>query len=330
MFFIHVIQLLPFVLSYLLHDSSAVRLQAALTLGRVAQNLLDTSLCITPEHRQATSDFVLDFFDTQCARTTSLQSSGLQYIAQAAMSEKVPAEGIFLMSTIASLIIISDHYLFSHSRAFRFIMRFVVSALAHQRSAVRALVPHLWSCIAFIFARIPDEDVRTKETVFLLLSQEPGGGIGVALVTMLLNTSSTRSPSSAKQVTPFDAVSRALTLVCDMAHNSNKYTSSDSLSLLHKLMSGVGVHAQASASDLTASPMRLPTPLFDGSIITANWDQLKSILRSIHRPLITELRPLSEAEIIHHRTLLRSTWVQLARSRVSYERCLPVGTSMPR
>ncbi|OJA17203.1 hypothetical protein AZE42_00201 [Rhizopogon vesiculosus] len=334
-FFIHVIQLLPSVLSYLLCDTSAIRLQATLALGRIAQSLLDNSLCITSEHRQATSDFVLDFLDTQCARITSPQSSGLQYIALAAMSEKEesgPANGpIWLMSTIASLIVLSDHCLFSHSRAFKFIMHFAASALAHRRSVVRALVPHLWSCIVFVFSRIPDEDVRTKEAVFLFLSQEPGGGIGLALVTMLLNTSTTRPSSSTEQVTSFDSVPRVLALVHDMAHNSNKHTSSDSLSLLQKLMSGVGVPAQASTLELTANPVRLPTPLFDGSIITANWDRLKSILRSIHRPPITELRHLSEAEILHHRALLRSTWAQLARSRmmmVSYERCLPVGTSM--
>ncbi|OAX38765.1 hypothetical protein K503DRAFT_740676 [Rhizopogon vinicolor AM-OR11-026] len=329
-FFIHVIQLLPSVLSYLLCDTSAIRLQATLALGRITQSLLDNSLCITPDNRRATSDFVLDFLDTQCARITSPQSSGLQYIALAAMSEKEesgPANGpVWLMSTIASLIVLSDHGLFSHSRAFKFILHFAASALAHRRSVVRALVPHLWSCIVFVFSRIPEEDVRTKEAVFLFLSQEPGGGIGLALVTMLLNTSTTRPSSSIEQVTSFDAVSRVLTLVHDMAHNSNKHTSSDSLSLLQKLMSGVGAPAQASTLELTANPVRLPTPLFDGSIITANWDRLKSILRSIHRPPITELRHLSEAEILHHRALLRSTWAQLARSRmmmVSYERCLP-------
>lgn len=246
-----------------------------------------------------------------------------------AKEEPEPAQGpVWLLSTIASLIILSDHHLFSHSRAFKFIMRFVGSALAHERSVVRALVPHLWSCIVFVFARIPDEDFRIKESVFLFLSQEPGGGMGLALVTMLLNTSTTRPSSSAERVASFDGVSRALRLVHDMAHTPNKYTSSDSLSLLHKLISGVGAPAQASTPDLIASPVKLPTPLFDGSIITASWDRLKNILRSIHRPLPTELRNLSEAEIIHHRTILRSTWVQLARSRISYETCLPVGTSI--
>jgi len=315
----------------LLCNSSAIRLQAALALGRITQSLLDNSNCIHLDHRQATSDFVLNFLDRQCAKAASSKSSGLHHIAQAALSteeESEPGEGpIWLLSTIASLIILSDHYLFSHSRAFKFIIWLAGSALAHQRSVVRALVPHLWSCIVFVFARIPDEDIRTKESVFLFLSQEPGGGIGSALVAALLNVSTTRASSSAEQVVSFDAVSRALKLVYDMAHTSNRHTSSDSLLLLHKLISGVGA-PHAPALELSASPVKLPIPLFDGSVITAGWDRLKSILRSIHCPPIAELRNLSEAEIIHHRTLLRSTWAQLARSRISCDRCLPVGTSV--
>ncbi|KAG0704225.1 hypothetical protein DFH29DRAFT_912381 [Suillus ampliporus] len=326
-FLVPIIQLLPSVLSHLLCDYPAVRLQAALALGRIALNFLDSSLFISPDHRQATSDFVLDFLDTQCARTTSPQIPALQRIAQAAMSmkeEPEPVEGpVWLLSIITSLVILSDHCLFSHSCAFKFIMRFGGLALTHQRSVVRALVPHIWTCIIFVFARIPDEDVRTKEAVFLFLGLDPGGGIGATLVTTLLNTSAAHSSSSSEQTTSFDAVSRALTLVHDMAHNSNKHTSSDSLSLLHKLMGGVGASAPMSSPDLTASPLRLPTPLFDGSIITASWDRLKTILRSIYRPPVNEVRHLSEAEIIQHRTLLRSTWVQLARARISYESCLP-------
>ncbi|KAG2151294.1 hypothetical protein DEU56DRAFT_777115 [Suillus clintonianus] len=325
-FFIYAIQLLPSVLSHLLCNSSAVRLQAALALGRIALNLLDNSLDISPDHRKAVSDFVLDFLDKQCARTTSSQIPELQRIAQAAMSvEEEPelAEGpVWFLSMIASLIILSDHCLFSHFGVFKFVTRLTGLALAHRRSVVRALVPHLFLCIVIVFARIPDEDVRTKEAIFHLLDREPGGGLGVALVTVLMNTSTADSLSLSEQNTSFDAVPKALTLVHEMSCNSDKRTSSDSLSLLHSLMGGVGAHAQSTLG-MTASRPRLPTPLFDGSLITASWDRLKSILRSIHHPLATEVRHLSEAEIIFHGTILRSTWAQLAQSRISYERCLP-------
>ncbi|KAG1748753.1 hypothetical protein EDB19DRAFT_1683495 [Suillus lakei] len=323
-FFVHAMMQLPLVLSHLLCDSYAVRLQAALVLGRMALNLLDSSFDISVDHREVISHFVLDFLDKQWPKTTSSQISELQRIAKAAMSVEEEAElvegPVWLLSMMASLVILSDYRLFSHSDTFKFLMRLAVLGFAHLRSVVRGLAQRLWSCMAIAFARIPDEDVRTKEAVFLYLGRRSQSDIGIAVVTMLLNTSSAPSSSSSEQITSFDAVSRALTLMRDMAQDSDKHISSDGLSLLHKLMGGVGAPAP-STPDMTASLPRLPTSLFDGSLLTDKWD--RSTLRSLHRPLVTEVRHLSEAEVVHHRILLRSTWVHLAQSRISHESCLP-------
>lgn len=322
-FFVRVIQQLPLILSHLLCNSYAVRLQAALVLGRMALNLLNSSLDISLDHRKVISDFVLDFLDKQWNKTTSTQTPELLHIAKAAIAveeESGLVEGpIWLFSMMSSLIILSDHCLFSHSDTFKFFMRLAVLGFAHVRSVVRGLAQRLWSCLAIAFTRIPDEDVRTKEAVFLYLDRSPRSDIGIAVVTMLLNTAAPPSPSP-EQTTSFDAVSRALILVRNMTHNSDEHISSDGLSLLHKLMSGVGAPAP-SAPDMTTSSPRLPTSLFDGSLLTSKWD--RSTILSIHRSSLTEVRHLSEAEIICHRTLLRSTWVHLAQSRISYESRLP-------
>ncbi|KAG2342192.1 hypothetical protein BDR05DRAFT_1060484 [Suillus weaverae] len=322
-FFVHVIQQLPLVLSHLLCNSYAVRLQAALVLGRMALSLLNSSLDISLDYRKVISDFVLDFLDKQCAKTTSTQISELHRIAKAAIAveeESELVEGpVWLLSTMSSLIILSDHCLFSHSDTFKFFMRLAVLGFAHVRSVVRGLAQRLWSCLAIAFTRMPDEDVRTKEAVFLYLDRRPRSDIGIAVVTMLLNTSAAPSSSSSEQIT-FDAVSRALTLVHDMAHDSDKHISSNGLSLLHQLMGGVGAPAPSTPDMSTSSP-RLPTSLFDGSLLTGKWD--RSTLHSIHRSSLTEVRHLSEAEILRHRTRLRSTWVHLAQSRISCESCLP-------
>ncbi|KAG1884880.1 hypothetical protein F4604DRAFT_1918543 [Suillus subluteus] len=136
---------------------------------------------------------------------------------------------------------------------------------------------------------------------------------------MLLNTSAAPSSSSSEQITSFDVVSRTLT-VHDMAHDSDEHISSDGLPLLHKLMGGVGASAPSTPGMTTNSP-RLPRSLFDGSLLTGKW--YRSALCSIHSSSLTEVRHLSEAEIIHHRTRMHSTWVHLAQSQISYESCLP-------
>lgn len=322
-FFVRVIQQLPLVLSHLLCNSYAVRLQAALVLGRMALILLDSSLDISLDHRKVISDFVLDFLDKQWDKTTSTQTPELLHISKAAMAveeESGLVEGpIWLFSMMSSLIILSDHCLFSHFDTFKFFMRLAVLGFAHVRSVVRGLAQRLWSCLAIAFTRIPEEDVRTKEAVFLYLDRSPRSDLGIAVVTMLLNTAAPPSPPP-EETTSFDAVSRALILVRNMTHNSDQHISSDGLSLLHKLMSGVGAPAP-SAPDMTTSSPRLPTSLFDGSLLTSKWD--RSTILSIHRSSLTEVRHLSEAEIICHRTLLRSTWVHLAQSRISYESRLP-------
>ncbi|KAG2155936.1 uncharacterized protein EDB93DRAFT_1128913 [Suillus bovinus] len=317
-FFVYAIQQLPLVLSHLLCDSYAIRLQAALVLGRMVLSLLDNSLEVSLDHRKVISDFVLDFLDKQCANTT--QISELHRIAKAAIAveeESELAEGpIWLFSMMCSLIILSDHCLFSHSNTFKFFMRLAVVGFVHVRSAVRGLAQRLLSCLAIAFTRVPDEDLQTKEAVLLYLDRRPRS-VGIAVVTMLLNTSAAPSSSSPEQITSFNAVSRALTIVHDMAHDSDKRVSSNGLSLLHKLMGGVG--APASTPSTTPSSPTLPTSLFDGSLLTTKWDL--STLRSIYHSPLTEVRHLSEAEIIRHRTRLRSTWVHLAQSSISYESC---------
>ncbi|KAG1885022.1 hypothetical protein F4604DRAFT_1729088 [Suillus subluteus] len=303
-FFVHAIQQLPLILSHLLCNSYAVRLQAALVLGRMALSLLDSSFDISLDHRKVISDFVLDFLDKQWAKTNSRQISELHRIAKAAIAVEEKSEivegPVWLLSMMSSLL--------------------AVMGFAHVRSVVRGLAQRLWSCLAVAFTRIPDEDVRTKEAVFLYLDRKPLSDIGIAVVTMLLNTSAAPSSSSSEQITSFDAVSRTLTLVHDMAHDSDEHISSDGLSLLHKLMGGVGAPAPSTPGTTTGSP-RLPRSLFDGSLLTGKWD--RSTLCSIHSSSLTEVRHLSEAEIIHHRTRLRSTWAHLAQSRISYESCLP-------
>jgi hypothetical protein len=295
----------------------------------MALNLFNSSLEISLDHRKVISDFVLEFLDKQWAKTTSTQTSELLHIAKLAIAVEEECglvEGpIWLFSTMSSLIVLSDHHLFSHSDAFKFFMRLAVMGFAHVRSVVRGLAQRLWSCLAIAFTRIPDEDVRTKEAVFLYFDRSPRSDIGIAIVTMLLNTSAAPLSSPPEQITSFDAVSRALVLVRNMAHDSDKHISSDGLSLLQKLMSGVGAPAP-STPDMTTSSPTLPMSLFDGSLLTDKWD--RSTLRSIHRSSLTEVRHLSEAEIICHRTLLRSTWVHLAQSRISYESRLPVCISM--
>ncbi|KAG2082816.1 hypothetical protein BD769DRAFT_1543347, partial [Suillus cothurnatus] len=270
------------------------------------------------------SDFVWDFLDKQWAKTIS-QISELHRIARVAMAVEEKSEliegPVWLFSMMSSLVILSDHCLFSHSDTFKCFMQLAVLRFAHVRSVVRGLAQRLWSCLAIAFTRIPDENVRTKEAVFLYLNRKPLSDIGMAVVTVLLNSSAAPSSFSSEQITSFDAVSRALTLVHDMAHDSDKHISSDGLSLLHKLMGGVGVPAPSTPGMTTSSP-RLPTSLFDGSLLTGKWD--RSTLCSIYRSSLTEVRHLSEGEIIRHRIRLRSTWVHLAQLRISYESCLPL------
>ncbi|KAG1822874.1 uncharacterized protein BJ212DRAFT_1477283 [Suillus subaureus] len=323
-FFVHAIQQLPLVLSHLLCNSYAVRLQAVLVLGRMALSLLNSSFDISLDHRKVISDFVLDFLDKQWPKTASTQISEFHHIAKAAIAAEEKSElvegPVWLLSMMSSLVILSDHCLFSHSDTFKYFMQLAVLGYAHVRSVVRGLAQRLWSCLAIAFTRIPDQDIRTKEAVFLYLDRKPLSDVGIAVVTMLLNTSATPSSSSSEQITSFDAVSRALTLVHDMAHDSDKRISSDGLSLLHKLMGGVGAPAPSTPGMTTSSP-RLPTSLFDGSLLTGKWD--RSTLRSIYPSSLTEVRHLSEGEIVRHRIRLRSIWLHLAQSRISYESCLP-------
>ncbi|KAG1884881.1 hypothetical protein F4604DRAFT_1918544 [Suillus subluteus] len=122
-------------------NSYAVRLQAALVLGRMVLSLLDSSFDISLDHCKVISDFVLDFMDKQWPQTTSTHISELHHIAKAAIAMEEQSElverPVWLLSTMSSLVILPNHCLFSHSDTFKCFMQLAVLGFTHVRSVVR-------------------------------------------------------------------------------------------------------------------------------------------------------------------------------------------------
>ncbi|KAH7919238.1 hypothetical protein BV22DRAFT_1075479 [Leucogyrophana mollusca] len=318
--------LLPLILPTLTSSSPSLRLQAACVLGAVVSALTSPSFSNTSlECRSSISGHVLAFIDAQCSRPTPTQpSTGLPSVVQAALTmEKQSCLGegpSWALCVLASLVVLSNYTLFSHPRALKFIFRSLALSLTHNRSIVRALHPCIWRCLIWAFGRLGEQtndldDASVRDSAFLVIKQELNASLGIVLVATLIGPAECSASPASECHAARDNVSKALTVLDDMVRGSNAHTAQEGLFLLAKLTNGVGASSPPSNDIPAWNPdQALPSALFDGTMLNAEWSHLQAALRTIPSPSVREVRQLSEAEIVQHHDMLSSIWVHIAHS----------------
>ncbi|KIJ62577.1 hypothetical protein HYDPIDRAFT_41726 [Hydnomerulius pinastri MD-312] len=306
-FFAPLSRLMGDILPHLLSEPSDVRLHASIVLGRFALALVNQTEALLTERRRMVSADVLSFLELHGSDEQSLSGdTNLPYIVRdafSAESQTRPGEGpIWILTVLASLIILSGPSLFSNSRAMTFILQSLAMALTHKRSVVRALHPHAWKCLVWVFHQMLSGSRNTDSAVrsaLFVVKQELGGGIGVGLAAVLLHSSGSSTDPERSQ-----RLSQALSVIQAMARMDCKHTRQQGLALLQAMMRGIG-EAEIDSSSSTGMDCILASALFDGTITSTKWERLPAIIRSIHTFTTSYVRPLFKAEVsTHHETLL--------------------------
>ncbi|KAJ7288150.1 hypothetical protein C8J57DRAFT_1279246 [Mycena rebaudengoi] len=307
LFLTPLLDIFPRILHDLMADSSALRLQAAYALGRLALAKISTLSTKTSCH-DTMSTIISGFLTSETTKRKSGQDQLLlrDFINTALCSDNPshPADGPFwAIQLLASSVILVDCSIFSHPRLLKLAMQSLEKIAAHKQGPVRALHPYVWKCLIWAFSRLPVESDGddTRNSAFLTLMQDLRGDIGLALAVCLVDrtTSDEGHDTSA-------SVARALVLVEHLLKGKSQAMQLDGIALLTQLL--YAPNPSVLGKEPQNTTCILVPQLFDGSLVHAK--KVASVVNSIGQLNIKQVPHLSDAEILFHWDKLVDLWTR--------------------
>jgi hypothetical protein len=305
------------ILEHLIADSAAIRVQAVNALGRFALAKLNILSTANSCHASLTATLTT-FVNSQTSKLKSVQSQlRLRPLVNAALSARNPSHPadspFWAVQLLASFVILLGDSVFSNPRALKFILQSLEQLAAHKQKLVTRLHPYVWKCLVWVFSRLPapnDDGEDTRHPVFLVLKQELRGGIGLALILSLLGT----APNDGSWDTS-ESVTKVLEVVKDMMASSDRLVQAEGIALLTQLLYTPTLPTTSAG---TQSDVLVPQ-LFDGSIVQSKPDSVVSTIRSFPRLNPSQVRQLSDSEILHHWDALANLWVRATNISLGQE-----------
>jgi hypothetical protein len=271
-------------------------------------------------------ELVQTYIDGQTSRRNSLGADiRLPAVFQAALSGEPFWEGkgpSFAISVTSCLIVLLDYSFYSSPRALKFIFSVFARCSCHHQRFIRAFHPRMWELAIWAFSRIPiaatDENDQTeistfldiRDRAYLTLRQELGHGLGITLVTTLLNAG---GPEEDREGATSD-VQKALECVTALVNSDSVSEIREGYAILHRFMSYIGVSSSLLRSDDLGSPIAPSPALIDGSLLGSG---VGYITIPPQASSIEQVRPLSEIEASMHWEELSKIWLSLVQQFLS-------------
>lgn len=217
---------------------------------------------------------------------------------------------------LASLVILSDASVFFHSRSIKFVMNSLRYASRHENRNICTAHAVVWRTFIWAYARLSPElsmkrrddsgkladPDNTRDGVFKTISQELKGGIGIALVTLLLGSNNIEASTD---------VARALIVIKGMISERNHADHREGILLLNRIVSAIGIPFTTEVRDNRwLGNIGCSQHLFDGTVIDASLDNLGTVLSSLVDVNVDRVRQLSETELLRHWNDLIAIWIE--------------------
>ncbi|KAG9315759.1 hypothetical protein JVU11DRAFT_3408 [Chiua virens] len=304
--------LLPHVIPTISCEIAELRLHAAIALGKFANALVHLPELSLSKWRTL-SNQIKSFLESCCdaSQMASENPASFSRIVHAALSIESPTcprdPPTWILAVLASLIVLCGPTLYQTPSVLRFILDSLAITLKHKRSIVRALHPHVWRCFVWTFSQMllnPEEaESASISSAYYVIKQEVSGGIGIALVNVLLSdrVATIRPGERGKRV------SQALSVIQAMVQTECKHTCREGYMFLQALTNDT----QARRQDLQNMCEIPASILLNGAIIGTDWDSLPLTIRSIPKSSVS-VRWLEQTEIARNYKKLLVIWKHLA------------------
>jgi len=283
-----------------MHTSSELRHHAAVVLTSFSHTLITHRTLVGKNTIETIYLHTLSFLTPETTRHPT-SSRKLSPLLDAAVSSKnfggLGKNSLWALTLVANFAVLLGPSLFLHQGPLKLVMNTAQKAPRHRFG--RDLYPHvwrtfIWSMTELCIQRISTErgDLDVVKRCVLVLKQALHGGLGAALITALLEATSTDIQNEC-------ALGWVIPSVIDIIHDmlSSKYQDMrvEGCRLLDCLTRGVGPTSNTQRESHWTTDTLLSRFLFDGSPLRADKLQVEEIVRPIN---IFSPRCLSQEEIL--------------------------------
>ena len=336
-FVVRLADLLPSIFPLVMHTSSELRHHAAVVLASFSHMLITHRTLVGKNTIKIICLHTHSFLTPETTRRPT-SSRKLPPLLDAAVSSKdfrsMGENSSWALTLVASFAVLLGPSLFLHQGPLKLVMNMAQKALRHRPG--RDLYPHVWRTFIWLMTELHIQRISTEngdidivKRCVLVLRQALHGGLGAALITPLLEATSTDFQNE-------NALGWVIPSVIDVIHDmvSSKYQDvrDEGCRMLGCLTRSVGPTSKTQRGSNWTTDALLSRFLFDGSLLRADKLQVEEMVRSTN---IFSPRSLSKEEILTHWRQISSCFVLVAQNwfdqdnlAVGSIRCFPIGFSV--
>ena len=296
-----------------MHASSDLRHHAAVVLTTFSHTLI-THRTLVGKNTIETICFHTHSFLTPETTRHPTSSRKLPPLLDAAVSSKnfgkMGENSAWALTVVASFVILLGPSLFLHQGPLKLVMNVAQKALRYRPG--RDLNPHvwrtfIWSMTELYIQRISTEkgDIDILKRCVLVLKQALHGGLGAALITSLLEVTSTDVQNKS---VPGWAIPSVIDIIQDMLSSKYRNVRDEACRCLRHI---IGPTSSRQRETCWAADSLLSQFLFDGSLLRADYLQIEEMVRSTS---IFSPRCLSQEETLTHWHQISTCFVLVVRN----------------
>jgi hypothetical protein len=294
--------LLPSIFPFVIHKSSEFRHHSVVVLASFSHALI-THRTLVGKYTIETICFHTHSFLTPETTRHPTSSRILPHLLDAAVSSKncgsMGGNSPWALTLVASFVVLLGPSLFQHHGPLKLVMNVAQKALRHRPG--RDLNPHIWRTFIWSMTQLniqrsstPEGDIDVVRRCVLVLKQALHAGLGAALISSLLEATSTdpRSESRLRWAIPsvFDILHDMLSSKCQDIRN-------EAYRILGCLTHRVESYGEPQCGTGWTPDALISRFLLDGSLLHVDKVQLEEVVDSA---IVFTPRCLSQEEILTH------------------------------
>jgi hypothetical protein len=294
-----------------MHTSSELRHHVAMVLASLSRTLITHRTLVSKNTIETICLHTHTFLTPETTRHPT-SSRKLPPLLDAAVSSKnfgsMGKNFPWALTLVANFAVLLGPSLFLHQGPLKLVMNTAQKALRYRSG--RDLYPHvwrtfIWSMTELYIQRISTEkgDMDVVRRCVLVLKQALHGGLGAALITSLLEATSTNFQNESTLGWVIPSITNT---IHDMLSSKYQDIRNEGCRILGCLTRGVGPTSNAQRESNWTTDSLLSRFLFDGSLLRADKLQVEEIIRSTNN---FSPRSLSQEEILTNWRQISSCFV---------------------
>ena len=321
--------LLPSIFPFVIHTSSKLRHHAATVLASFSHTLITYRTLVDQDTIETICAHTHSFLTPETTRRPT-SSRKLPPLLDAAVSSKdfgnMGGNSPWASTVVASFAVLLGPSLFLHHGPLKLVMNIAQKALRHRPG--RDLNPHVWRTFIWSMTQLYTQrrstargDIDVVQRCVLVLKQALHAGLGAALISSLLEVTSTdpRGEIRLRWIIPC-----VIDILRDMLSSKYEDIQVEAYRIFGCLSRGVGPIKDTQCETGWTADALLSRFLFDGSLLHADKAQAEEMMESTR---VFSPRRLSQEEILTHWDPISSCFVLVVRKSFKGDNAdLTVGT----